>query len=122
MGSDEIERDRLAKIGAEGFAMIDELYGRPGRRPRRNNGYGSYAYTSQGPPPLPPPQPHVSQPLPPHYNHYPHHQPQGQGQGYNSNNYQQVLLPMMMRNQQVLPEPPKKHGVFMIYKNQQGAY
>ncbi|PON61953.1 hypothetical protein PanWU01x14_141550 [Parasponia andersonii] len=32
----ELKRDRLARIAAEGFAMIDELYGRPRRPVMRN--------------------------------------------------------------------------------------
>lgn len=47
------QTDRLARIAAEGFAMIDELYGRPPNRGERNPG----AYRRQGP-------------EPPNYNNY----------------------------------------------------
>ena len=42
------QTDRLARIAAEGFAMIDELYGRPNRRPFGTQGQGPQSPYYQG--------------------------------------------------------------------------
>nr|GLL43831.1 uncharacterized protein LOC109176262 [Ipomoea trifida] len=58
-------KKELTKIGLDGFALIDEFYGR-GRKGRNPNygGHDSYVVTSRRLPPPPPPQPTAAAAIP----------------------------------------------------------